>query len=85
MSLATHTQRLFTIGDDQILTVWDMSTERVETPTWSQSDMCEKCATPFFWNFKQMWEEKAVGVRQVSKCLMFDLHTFNSTSYKKKF
>ncbi|XP_002163345.2 WD repeat and FYVE domain-containing protein 2 isoform X1 [Hydra vulgaris] len=64
MSLATHAQKLFTIADDCKLTVWDMKTERAETPTWSQSDMCEKCATPFFWNFKQMWEEKAVGVRQ---------------------
>ena len=37
-----------------------------QTPTWSQSDMCEKCASPFFWNFKQMWDQKMVGVRQVS-------------------
>ena len=37
----------------------------LKTPDWSQSDTCEKCLQPFFWNFKHMWENKVVGVRQV--------------------
>jgi len=36
-----------------------------QTPEWSQSDVCERCGGPFFWNFKAMWNQRAVGVRQV--------------------
>ncbi|XP_057301765.1 WD repeat and FYVE domain-containing protein 2-like [Hydractinia symbiolongicarpus] len=64
IGLASHADRLFSVGDDQDLTVWNTRSERKETPTWSQSDMCEKCASPFFWNFKQMWDQRIVGVRQ---------------------
>jgi len=41
-----------------------MKTKRTETPAWSQSDICEKCSQPFFWNFKHMMEKKVLGVRQ---------------------
>jgi len=33
---------------------------------WHESDECEKCSSPFFWNFKLMWEAKSIGGRQVS-------------------
>jgi len=42
-----------------------MNVKRQETPEWSQSDVCERCGGPFFWNFKAMWNQRAVGVRQV--------------------
>jgi len=64
LGLATAHNKLFTAADDQMLTIWNMKTKRIETPTWSQTDMCEKCASPFFWNFKQMWDDRTVGVRQ---------------------
>lgn len=45
-----------------------------KTPEWLDSDSCQKCDQPFFWNFKQMWDSKKIGLRQVgdmaasSKC-----------------
>jgi len=64
VSLTSNTKKLLSYGEDRMLVMWDMTVERKETPNWSQSDMCEKCASPFFWNFKQMWDQKIVGVRQ---------------------
>lgn len=37
---------------------------RRETPVWSESDTCQICSSPFFWNVKKMWTDMAVGVRQ---------------------
>eukprot|EP00794_Sanderia_malayensis_P010930 gene10930-12091_t len=61
---ASQAKKLFSAGEDQSLVIWDMKTKRDETPTWSQSDICEKCSQPFFWNFKHMMEKKVMGVRQ---------------------
>ena len=44
-----------------------MSVERKETAEWAAGSACEKCSIPFFWNFKEMWSQKTVGVRQVSR------------------
>lgn len=38
----------------------------LQTPEWTESDACQKCGSPFFWNVKSMWEQKTIGVRQVS-------------------
>uniref|UniRef100_A0A3Q3SQV3 WD repeat and FYVE domain containing 2 n=1 Tax=Mastacembelus armatus TaxID=205130 RepID=A0A3Q3SQV3_9TELE len=35
-----------------------------QTPEWLDSDSCQKCEQPFFWNFKQMWDSKKIGLRQ---------------------
>jgi len=37
----------------------------LQTPEWAESDKCQKCGTPFFWNVHSMWTLKTVGVRQV--------------------
>lgn len=37
----------------------------LQTPEWLDSDSCQKCDQPFFWNFKQMWDSKKIGLRQV--------------------
>jgi len=37
----------------------------MQTPEWAESDKCQKCSTPFFWNVRSMWTLKTVGVRQV--------------------
>ncbi|NXS20020.1 WDFY1 protein, partial [Mystacornis crossleyi] len=34
-------------------------------PQWLESDSCQKCEQPFFWNIKQMWDTKTIGLRQV--------------------
>ncbi|XP_054871256.1 WD repeat and FYVE domain-containing protein 2 isoform X1 [Amphiprion ocellaris] len=44
--------------------VRDMDGTRQETPEWLDSDSCQKCEQPFFWNFKQMWDSKKIGLRQ---------------------
>ena len=46
--------------------VWDMSRDRQETAEWAPGSACEKCGIPFFWNVKEMWSQKTVGVRQVN-------------------
>ena len=46
--------------------VWDVETQREETAEWGAGSTCEKCGVPFFWNVKEMWAKKAIGVRQVS-------------------
>lgn len=38
-----------------------------KTPEWLDSDSCQKCDQPFFWNFKQMWDSKKIGLRQVGE------------------
>lgn len=51
-------------GDDMQLVLWDMSTKRTETAEWSESDLCQLCSRPFFWNFKAMYDQKQIGLRQ---------------------
>uniref|UniRef100_A0A673HXA4 WD repeat and FYVE domain containing 1 n=1 Tax=Sinocyclocheilus rhinocerous TaxID=307959 RepID=A0A673HXA4_9TELE len=35
-----------------------------QAPQWLDSDSCQKCGQPFFWNIKQMWDTKTLGLRQ---------------------
>ena len=61
---ATSSKQLLSSGDDSLITFWNMDVKRQETPEWAESDMCQKCNSPFFWNLKSMWEQKTMGVRQ---------------------
>jgi hypothetical protein len=36
----------------------------VQTSDWSDSDTCQLCRRPFFWNLKAMYEQKQIGLRQ---------------------
>jgi FYVE zinc finger len=36
----------------------------LQTPTWEESDTCQQCNKPFFWNFRMMFDLKTVGMRQ---------------------
>lgn len=56
--------RLLSAGDDCRLVCWDMAAKRVETPDWSESDTCQLCSRPYFWNLKAMYEQKQLGLRQ---------------------
>ncbi|BFZ06608.1 hypothetical protein BsWGS_09647 [Bradybaena similaris] len=56
--------QLLTGSDDGVLGIWDMEVKRLETPEWVESDVCQKCSSPFFWNFRKMWTDKKVGMRQ---------------------
>ncbi|MPC73414.1 WD repeat and FYVE domain-containing protein 2 [Portunus trituberculatus] len=35
-----------------------------QTPEWLQSDTCQYCERPFFWNIKAMMDQKQIGLRQ---------------------
>jgi len=58
------TRQLLSISEDGSLVIWNMEIKRNETPLWKESNNCMKCKVPFFWNFKQMWSEKTIGLRQ---------------------
>ncbi|XP_038829447.1 WD repeat and FYVE domain-containing protein 1-like [Salvelinus namaycush] len=58
------TRQLVSCSADGGVTVWNMDTPREEAPPWLDSDSCQKCEQPFFWNVKQMWDSKTIGLRQ---------------------
>ncbi|RXN24238.1 WD repeat and FYVE domain-containing 1 [Labeo rohita] len=58
------THQLVSCSADGGITVWNMETTREEAPQWQDSDSCQKCGQPFFWNIKQMWDTKTLGLRQ---------------------
>nr|KAF6375786.1 WD repeat and FYVE domain containing 2 [Pipistrellus kuhlii] len=64
LSYAQHTRQLISCGSDGGIVIWNMDVERQETPEWLDSDSCQKCDQPFFWNFKQMWDSRKIGLRQ---------------------
>lgn len=41
---------------------------RKAAPDWVESDTCQLCAKPFFWNLKAMFEQKALGVNRQHHC-----------------
>ncbi|KAG7237197.1 hypothetical protein INR49_032695 [Caranx melampygus] len=47
------TRQLVSCSADGGIAVWNMDTQREE-----------KCEQPFFWNIKQMWDTKTLGLRQ---------------------
>ncbi|KAL4609088.1 WD repeat and FYVE domain-containing protein 2 isoform X2 [Arapaima gigas] len=61
---APHTRQLISCSSDGGIVIWNMDVKRQETPEWLDSDSCQKCEQPFFWNFKQMWDSKKIGLRQ---------------------
>jgi hypothetical protein len=48
-----------------------MNVKRSETPKWLESDNCQICHLPFFWNLRAMWTQKQIGLRQVKICCFF--------------
>ncbi|EDV21990.1 uncharacterized protein TRIADDRAFT_29458 [Trichoplax adhaerens] len=56
--------KLISVADDGFIVTWKMDVDRVETKEWLESDSCQRCDVPFFWNVKQMWSEKKIGFRQ---------------------
>ncbi|UJR21199.1 hypothetical protein I4U23_024296 [Adineta vaga] len=77
LELNGHTDRLVGISFDKIrkllitcsadghIGIWPMNVKRSETPKWLESDNCQICQLPFFWNVRAMWSQKQLGLRQV--------------------
>ncbi|CAF3922777.1 unnamed protein product [Rotaria sp. Silwood2] len=55
---------LITCSTDGNIGVWPMNVKRNETPKWLESDHCQICQLPFFWNIQAMWKQKQLGLRQ---------------------
>ncbi|KAH7699457.1 Protein WDFY-2 [Aphelenchoides avenae] len=64
LALATEAGRLFSADESGRLMCWDLKAKRIMAPAWRDSDRCELCDVPFFWNLKVMWDRKTVGVRR---------------------
>ncbi|KAL3102019.1 hypothetical protein niasHS_003428 [Heterodera schachtii] len=64
LALGADSRRLFSADESGKLVCWDMSARRIAAPAWVDSDKCEICDTPFFWNLRVMWDRKIVGVRR---------------------
>lgn len=58
-------KHLITCSADGHIGVWPMNVKRNETPKWLESDNCQICHLPFFWNLRAMWTQKQIGLRQV--------------------
>ncbi|XP_063242187.1 WD repeat and FYVE domain-containing protein 2 [Bacillus rossius redtenbacheri] len=57
-------QLLISGGEDSCIIFWDMSQPRKETPEWHESDSCQRCGRPFFWNLRAMMDQRQLGLRQ---------------------
>uniref|UniRef100_A0A3B3Q724 WD repeat and FYVE domain containing 2 n=1 Tax=Paramormyrops kingsleyae TaxID=1676925 RepID=A0A3B3Q724_9TELE len=66
---APHTRQLISCSSDGGIVIWNMDVKRQETPEWLDSDSCQKCEQPFFWNFKQMWDSKKIGLRKCGQAV----------------
>lgn len=63
------TKQLITAGSDKKLIVWDVGKHKwTMPPEWSESDTCQLCDVPFFWNVEQMWKEKKVNMIRQHHC-----------------
>ncbi|XP_011505863.1 PREDICTED: WD repeat and FYVE domain-containing protein 2 [Ceratosolen solmsi marchali] len=61
----TNTERvLFSGGEDGVIVCWDMGANRKETANWVESNTCQACGRPFFWNIKAMMDQRQLGLRQ---------------------
>jgi hypothetical protein len=36
----------------------------LKTPEWHESDCCQRCGRPFFWNLRAMMDQRQLGLRQ---------------------
>ncbi|XP_045470295.1 WD repeat and FYVE domain-containing protein 2 [Harmonia axyridis] len=58
------TKQLVSAGEDGVIVFWEMGQERKETPEWVESDLCQLCGRPFFWNLRAMMDQRQLGLRQ---------------------
>lgn len=64
LQFANNTQQLISGGEDSVLVFWEMNAMRKAAPVWVESDICQTCNKPFFWNLKAMMDQRTLGIRQ---------------------
>ncbi|XP_017154684.1 WD repeat and FYVE domain-containing protein 2 [Drosophila miranda] len=64
LAYANQTQQLISCGEDSVVVFWEMNAMRKEVPGWVDSNNCQLCSRPFFWNFRSMMDQKQLGIRQ---------------------
>lgn len=57
---------------------WEMNAMRKEVPEWVESNNCQLCSRPFFWNFRSMMDQKQLGKCGASHCANFQLPNENA-------
>ena len=60
--------RLLSASEDSHLVSWDLSVRRDESSDWAESDTCQLCSRPFFWNFRAMYDQKQFGITRQHHC-----------------
>jgi WD40 repeat protein len=64
LCFSPQVKRLLSSSERGNVGIWDLDIQREETAEWGGGSTCEKCGIPFFWNVKDMWTRKIIGVRQ---------------------
>lgn len=64
LAFANNKQQLVTSGEDSVIVFWEMNAMRKAAPDWVESDTCQLCTRPFFWNLRAMMDQKQIGIRQ---------------------
>eukprot|EP00038_Savillea_parva_P006553 m.164456 g.164456 ORF g.164456 m.164456 type:complete len:470 (+) comp12426_c0_seq1:249-1658(+) len=69
LAYSAATKQLITAGSDKKILVWDVGTNQWQmAPEWHDSDNCQICEEPFFWNVQQMWDQKKLFVNRQHHC-----------------
>lgn len=59
-----QSRQILSSSEDSMIVGWNMNCQRQETPEWAESDFCQLCNRPFFWNVRAMYDQKTIGFRQ---------------------
>lgn len=66
LGYANSTQQLISAGEDSVLVFWEMNAMRKEVPNWVESDTCQLCTRPFFWNLRAMMDQRQIGMDHIT-------------------
>lgn len=64
LAYANSTQQLISAGEDSVIVLWEMNAMRKEAPTWIESDTCQHCTKPFYWNLRAMMDQRQIGLNR---------------------
>lgn len=71
LGYAHSTQQLISGGEDSVLVFWEMNEMRKEVCEWVESDICQLCTRPFFWNLRAMMDQRQLGTYLKLKLFLF--------------